>query len=92
MDPGPIGGEVQQGDGIPAAGQGDRERPRCLRQKAGGQAASGLDDPVRIGPAQPGLRAGGRVVVAAGARAGVQAKRAPISVARVRWGAVAVAA
>ena len=87
---GPVGGEVEQGDGIPPAGQGDDERAPGLCLQPGGQAALSRPDPVRRGLAQPGLRAGGRVV--AGARAGVQAKRAPISVARVRWAAVAVAA
>jgi len=92
MDPGPVGGEMQQGDGIPAAGQGDRERPGTALQQAGGQTALSPNDPIRVRPAQPGLRAGGRAGVAAGARAGAQAKRVPISVARVRWAAVAVAA
>lgn len=87
---GPVSGEVQQGDGIPTAGQGDDERARGLCFQPGGQPLFGPNDPVRSGPAQPGRRAGGRV--AAGARAGVQAKRVPISVARARWAAVAVAA
>lgn len=86
-----MGGEVEQGDGIAAAGQGQGDGTRTVRLKPGGQAALGPGKPVRIGRAQPGRRAGGRVVVA-GARAGVQAKRVAISVARVRWGAVAVAA
>ncbi len=88
--PGPAGGQMQQGDGIAAAGQGEGERRRDVSLQTGGQAAVGLGDPVRIRGVQPGLRAGGRVV--AGARAGVQANRVPISVARVRWAAVAVAA
>ena len=91
MGPGPIGGEVKQGDGIAAAREGDGEGRVTVRQQAGGQADLALGDPVRGGTAQPGLRAGGRVVVAGG-RAGVQAKRVPMSVARVRWAAVAVAA
>lgn len=87
---GPVGGEMQQGDGISAPGKGDGEGAVAVGAQAGGQAAFSLRAPVRIGAAQPGLRAGGRV--AAGARAGVQAKRVPSSMARVRWGAVAVAA
>ena len=81
---------MQEGDGVSAAGQGEGEWRRDISLQAGGQTAVGPGDPVRIWRVQPGLRAGGRVV--AGARAGVQAKRVPISVARVRWAAVAVAA
>jgi hypothetical protein len=91
VSPGPVGGDLQQGDGVPATGQGDPEGARRSGEQASGQAAVGPGDPVRVGPVQPGLRAGGRAGVA-GARAGVQAKRVPISVARVRWAAVAVAA
>lgn len=90
MGAGPIGGEMKQGDRVAAARQRNGQRMPDVRLKAGGQAALGPGDPVRIRPVQPGLRAGGRVV--AGARAGVQAKRVPSSVARVRWAAVAVAA
>lgn len=81
---------MQQGDGVAAAGQGEGQWRRRVSLQAGGQTAVGAKDPVRIRRVQPGLRAGGRVV--AGARAGVQAKRVLISVARVRWAAVAVAA
>ena len=91
LRPCPVGGKVQQGDGIAAAGQGDDDRIRAVGPKAGAQPGLGVREPVGVAQAQPGRRAGVRAG-AAGARAGVQAKRAPSSVARVRWAAEAVAA
>lgn len=81
---------MQKGDGVTAPGQGDDQRARTVGLQPGGQAGFRPDDPVGIRLAQPGRRAGGRVAV--GARVGAQAKRVLISVARVRWAAVAVAA
>lgn len=80
---------MQQGDRVPAAGQGQDDGARIIGAQAGRQPGDGLSGPVRVGPVQPGRRAGGR---AAGARAGAQVKRVPSSVARARWAAVAVAA
>lgn len=80
---GPVGGEMQKGDGIPAAGQGDGDGPGGVTLQPVGQARLGPPEPVRDGIAQPGLRA------AAGA---AQAKRVRISVARVRSAGVAVGA
>lgn len=87
----PLDGEVQESDRIAAAGQGESDRAGVIAPQPGGQAGLSPGDPIRVLPAQPGLRAGGRVAVA-GARTGAQAKRVPSSVARVRWAAEAVAA
>lgn len=77
MVPRPVGGGVQQGDGVAPARQGQGQGRVDVALKPSGQAGPGpLQPGGRLG--QPGLRAG-----VAGA-AGAQAKRVRISVARVR--------
>ena len=82
----PVDGQPQQGDGVPAAGQGEGDRA----VDAGFQSR-GQDGPRGPGPVggvwrQPGLRAGG---AAAGAG---QPMRVRASVARVRTAALAASA
>jgi len=87
VGPRPLGGKMQQGDGIAAAGQGDGDRMIDTGLKPAVEDRPRLPQPVRRDSGQPGLRAGGRA--AAGA---AQAKRVRISVARVRRAAEAPSA
>lgn len=88
VGPGPVGSEAQQGDGIAAAGQGERERTINLDLKPRGQA--GPDEPGPVGEVwrQPGLRVGGAGVAGAAG----QPMRVRASVARVRTAALAPSA
>lgn len=74
----PSGHQMQQGDGIAAAGQGDGNRMIDMGFELAVEDRPRLRQPARNDRAQPGLRAGGRAAGAA------QAKRVRISVARAR--------
>lgn len=75
----PSGGDVEQGDGVAAAGQGEGQRAVAVCFKPGGQPVADAGDPVGIGRAQPALRAG-------------QAKRVRSSAARARRAALPASA
>lgn len=79
MVAGPAGGDLKQGDGIAAAGQGEGQRAGCVGFKPGAQPVADAMDPVRDGRTQPALRAG-------------QAKRVRSSAARVRRAAAPASA
>ena len=79
MVAGPAGDDLKQGDGIAAAGEGERQRAGDAGFKPGAQAFADAMDPVRGGRAQPPLRAG-------------QAKRVRSSAARVRRAALPASA
>ena len=76
---GPAGGDLKQGDGVAAAGEGEGQRARAVGFKPGAQPFADAMDPGRAGRAQPALRAG-------------QAKRVRSSPARVRRAALPPAA
>ena len=76
---GPAGGEVEQGDGIAAAGQGDGQWAGAVGVEPDGQPFADPVQPGRGGRAQPALRAG-------------QAKRVRSSPARVRRAALPASA
>ena len=80
--PRPVGGETQQGEGVPAAGQGQGERMIDVGLEPRGQGGPGGPGPVGGIVRQPGLRAG-----AAG-----QPIRVRVSAARVRTAALAASA
>lgn len=80
MVAGPAGGDLQQGDGVAAAGQGKGQRAGAAGFKPGGQPGADAIDPARGGGAQPALRGAG------------QAKRVRRSPARVRRAALPAAA
>ena len=81
----PIGGDVQQGEGVAAAGQGEGERTVDAGFQPRGQARPDGPGPVGGVWRQPGLRAG----AAAGA---AQPMRVRVSVARVRRAGLAASA
>lgn len=80
MVAGPAGGDLQQGDGIAAAGQGERQRTGAAGLEPGGQPFADAVEPVRGGRTQPALRGAG------------QAKRVRSSPARARRAALPAAA
>lgn len=84
--PRPIDRDMQQSDGIAAAGQGDGDRMIDMGFEPAVEDRPRLRQPARNDRAQPGLRAGGRAAGAA------QAKRVRISVARERSAAEEVSA
>ena len=71
----PARGEMQQGEGVAAAGQGEGQRPVDAALQTRLQPLAGAGDPRRVVRAQPPLRAG-------------QAKRVRNSPARVRRAAL----
>lgn len=76
---GPAGGDLEQGDGVAAAGQGEGQRIRGAGLKPDGQPFADAVQPGRGGRAQPALRAG-------------QAKRVRSSPARARRAALPASA
>lgn len=82
--PRPVGGDMQQGDGVAAAGQGEGDGMARIRFQPGGQAGQNRPGPAVVGLAQPGRRAG----VAAAA----QPRRVRVSAARVRTAGLAASA
>ena len=54
----PAGGEMQQGEGVAAAGQGEGQRPVGAAIQTRLQPLAGAGDPRRVVRAQPPLRAG----------------------------------
>ena len=83
--PRPVGGQVQQGDGVAATGQGEGDRMTGAALQPGGQAVPDRRGPIPGRRGQPGRRAG----VAAGA---AQPMRVRASAARVRTAGVAASA
>ena len=84
----PVGGDVQQGERISPAGQGQGDGAIDVALEPGGQTVMDRLDPGGVGLAQPGRRAG--AVAAAGAAA--QANWVRNWVARARAAALAVGA
>lgn len=84
--PGPVGGEPEQGDGVPAPGQGQRDGMIDTRFQPCGQDSADRAGPVLGRWGQPALRVGG------GAAGGVQPMRVRASDARVRTAGLAASA
>ena len=79
MGAGPAGGDLKQGDGVAAPGQGERQRTGAVAFEPGAQPGADTLRPGRVRRVQPALRAG-------------QAKRVRSSPARVRRAALPAAA